>query len=67
MRVVVFGTYDERRHPRIAVLAEGLRSHGVVVEECNHPLAVDTASHVSPPWPGRGGSRARRGGWPSPG
>ena len=53
MRVIVFGTYDARRHPRIAVVAEGLRSHGVLVEECNRPLGVDTAQRVAAvarPW-----------------
>lgn len=53
MRVVLFGTYDVRRHPRIGVLAEGLRHRGVTVEECNHPLGVDTAARVvgvARPW-----------------
>lgn len=53
MRVVAFGTYDARRHPRVAVLLAGLRAHGVTVEECNVPLDVDTAARVETlrrPW-----------------
>lgn len=47
MRVLVFGTYDVRMHPRVGVLAEGLRGHGIEVVECNQPLGIDTASRVA--------------------
>lgn len=53
MRVVVFGTYDAARHPRIAVLTEGLRRHGAEIAECNVPLGLDTADRVAilrQPW-----------------
>jgi glycosyltransferase involved in cell wall biosynthesis len=53
MRVLLFGTYDVRAHPRVATLAEGLRAHGVDVDECNAPLGLDTASRVrmlARPW-----------------
>ncbi len=45
-RVVVFGTYDLDAHPRARVLIEGMRAHGVVVEECNAALGLDTAGRV---------------------
>ena len=53
MRVLLFGTYDVRVHPRVATLAEGLRAHGVDVAECNAPLGLDTATRVrmlARPW-----------------
>ena len=53
MRVLVFGTYDATRHPRIAVLTEGLRRHGAEITECNVPLGLDTADRVAilrQPW-----------------
>lgn len=53
MRVIVFGTYDASRHPRIRVLIEGLRKLGEEVTECNIPLGVDTAARVEAlrrPW-----------------
>ena len=46
MRVLFFGTYDERTHPRIEVLREGLQAHGVAVEVCNHPIGLSTADRV---------------------
>ena len=46
MRVVAFGTYDKHTHPRIAVLLEGLRVHGVDVDECNAPLGLGTSDRV---------------------
>jgi glycosyltransferase involved in cell wall biosynthesis len=45
-RVVVFGTYDSRAHPRVQVVIDGLRAHGIEVEECNVPLGLDTAARV---------------------
>jgi glycosyltransferase involved in cell wall biosynthesis len=53
VRVLVFGTYDVSTHPRVGILAEGLRRHGADVEECNAPLGIDTAGRVallSQPW-----------------
>ena len=53
MRVLAFGSYDARRHPRVGVLVDGLREHGVVVDECNVPLRLDTADRVrmlQQPW-----------------
>lgn len=53
MRVLLFGTYDAAVHPRIAILADGLRTHGVDVVECNAPLGFDTDSRVrmlASPW-----------------
>jgi glycosyltransferase involved in cell wall biosynthesis len=46
VRVLFFGTYDAARHPRVAVLREGLAARGLHVTECNHPLEVDTAARV---------------------
>lgn len=46
MRVLAFGSYDADRHPRVAVVLEGLRAHGVRVDECNVPLRLDTAARV---------------------
>lgn len=53
MRILAFGTYDERAHPRVAVLLEGLRAHGHDVTVCNAPLGIDTAGRVAllrQPW-----------------
>jgi glycosyltransferase involved in cell wall biosynthesis len=53
MRILFFGTYDVKSHPRVGVLAEGLRAHGHDVAECNEPLGLDTASRVAilaQPW-----------------
>jgi glycosyltransferase involved in cell wall biosynthesis len=53
MRWAVFGTYDQRRHPRVAVLIEGLRASGDEVVELNEPLPLDTAGRVAllrQPW-----------------
>ena len=53
MRILFFGTYDVKSHPRVGVLAEGLRAHGHDVTECNAPLGLDTASRVAilaQPW-----------------
>jgi glycosyltransferase involved in cell wall biosynthesis len=45
-RVLVFGTYDAQAHPRVQVVIDGLRAHGIEVEECNVPLGLDTAARV---------------------
>jgi len=47
VKILAFGTYDARVHPRIGVLLEGLRAHGDQVVEVNAPLGVDTASRVA--------------------
>lgn len=46
MRILAFGTYDVRAHPRAGILIEGLRSAGVSVVEANVPLGLDTAWRV---------------------
>ncbi|WP_041540712.1 glycosyltransferase [Catenulispora acidiphila] len=53
MRVLIFGTYDVAAHPRVGVVAEGLRGAGHEVRECNAPLGFDTAARVkmlAQPW-----------------
>ena len=53
MRVLAFGTYDTRLHPRVGVLVEGLREHGDEVREVVVPLDLDTAARVAvlrQPW-----------------
>jgi glycosyltransferase involved in cell wall biosynthesis len=53
VRVLAFGSYDTRAHPRVGVLIEGLRVSGVTVDECNVPLGLDTAARVAmlrQPW-----------------
>lgn len=47
MRVLGFGTYDVRVHPRVGILLDGLRAHGVGVAEVNAPLGVSTAERVA--------------------
>ncbi|GAA2359172.1 glycosyltransferase [Dactylosporangium salmoneum] len=51
--VIFFGTYDTTTHPRVLVLAQGLRALGATVVECNAPLGVGTAERVTAlrrPW-----------------
>jgi glycosyltransferase involved in cell wall biosynthesis len=53
VRWAAFGTYDERNHPRVAVLIEGLRAAGDEVVEVNEPLRLSTADRVrmlGQPW-----------------
>lgn len=53
MRILFFGTFDERTHPRVRVLREGLIHHGLEVDVCNAPLAFRTADRVQlakQPW-----------------
>ena len=53
MRALLFGTYDTSMHPRVAVIAQGLRAAGLDVAECNAPLGLDTAARVdmlARPW-----------------
>ncbi|MEP7055683.1 MAG: glycosyltransferase [Actinomycetota bacterium] len=46
LRVLFFGTYDVRTHPRVQALQEGFRAAGDEVSECNVVLGLDTASRV---------------------
>jgi glycosyltransferase involved in cell wall biosynthesis len=46
LRLLFFGTYDARSHPRVEVLRDGCRANGDDVAECNVPLDVDTAARV---------------------
>lgn len=46
MRVIFFGTYDERRHPRVAVLREGLLALGVELEIINQPFGDSTSDRL---------------------
>ena len=51
--VTFFGTYDERRHPRVRVLREGLADLGLDITIVNVPLDLDTSDRVrlaSEPW-----------------
>jgi len=53
VRVLAFGTYDVRSHPRMGVLIEGLRASGDDVAEVNIPLGLDTANRIAmlrQPW-----------------
>ena len=53
MRVLLFGTYDVRAHPRVGVLAAGLARHGLDVRQLNAPLGIGTAGRVAvlrQPW-----------------
>lgn len=64
MRVLFFGTYDERTHPRIEVLREGLEAHGATIDVCNHPIGLSTADRVElvrRPWRMLGRLRATLG------
>ncbi|HEX6423489.1 MAG TPA: methyltransferase domain-containing protein [Acidimicrobiales bacterium] len=47
LRIAFFGTYDERRHPRVRVLREGLAARGHDLTVVNIPLGVDTAGRVA--------------------
>jgi len=47
MRILGFGTYDVRSHPRVAVLIDGLSAHGHTVEQLNYPLGVGTSGRVA--------------------
>lgn len=51
--IIAFGTYDKERHPRVAILIDGLRANGHEVTEINHPLGLSTAARVQmlkQPW-----------------
>lgn len=46
MRVLFFGTYDARRHPRVRVLQEGFAELGEEVASCNVPLGFETSARL---------------------
>lgn len=53
VRIVAFGTYDIRSHPRVGVLIQGLRDVGHEVIEINRPLGISTAQRIAmvqQPW-----------------
>ena len=53
LRVLGFGTYDTRKHPRIGILLDGFRVAGDDVIEANSPLGFSTAERVAmlgKPW-----------------
>jgi glycosyltransferase involved in cell wall biosynthesis len=51
MRLIVFGSYDVARHPRVEALVDGLRASGAEVVECNAPLRVNaSATLLRRPW-----------------
>ena len=47
MRILAFGTYQAADHPRVRVLADGLRARGHVVAEANVPLGLSTRERVA--------------------
>lgn len=52
-RVLAFGTYNVRKHPRVGILIDGLRRNGCVVDEVNRPLELSTSQRVEilkKPW-----------------
>jgi glycosyltransferase involved in cell wall biosynthesis len=53
VRVLGFGTYDRRAHPRAAIQLQGLADLGAEVSELNRPLGFTTAERVAmlgKPW-----------------
>lgn len=47
LRVLGWGTYDARRHPRVGIVLEGLRRAGCEVTEINEPDGASTADRVA--------------------
>lgn len=47
MNVLFFGTYDERRHPRVLALREGFELAGCQVHVLNSPLVDTTEERIS--------------------
>ncbi|TDN45675.1 glycosyltransferase involved in cell wall biosynthesis [Curtobacterium flaccumfaciens] len=47
MRILTFGTYQASDHPRVRVLADGLRERGHQVAEANVPLGLSTRDRVA--------------------
>jgi glycosyltransferase involved in cell wall biosynthesis len=51
--IVAFGTYEVAKHPRVGIVIDGLRAHGLHVSEINRPLGLNTAERVrmlKQPW-----------------
>lgn len=46
-RLLGFGTYDVRSHPRVRVLLDGLTAHGLTVRELDLPLGLSTSDRVA--------------------
>ena len=46
VRVLFFGTFDERTHPRVRALREGIELHGHDVSVLNEPLGLGTSDRV---------------------
>lgn len=46
MKILGFGTYDKRVHPRVAVLFAGLAERGHDISELNRPLDINTDGRV---------------------
>ena len=59
-RFLVFGSYDADRHPRVAVLRDGLRAAGHDVAELNRPLGMSTSDKVDAARSMRGSVRLLR-------
>lgn len=59
-RFLVFGSYDADRHPRVAVLRDGLRAAGHRVAELNRPLGMSTSDKVDAARSMRGSVRLLR-------
>lgn len=52
-RILAFGTYNVRKHPRVGILIDGLRKNDCEVGEINEPLQLSTAQRVEilkKPW-----------------
>lgn len=47
MRVLGFGTYDVRTHPRVQIVLDGLAAHGHDVRQLDFPLGIGTAGRVA--------------------
>jgi glycosyltransferase involved in cell wall biosynthesis len=47
VRVLLFGTYDLRRHPRVGILGTGLAAAGAEIAELNEKLPLDTDARVA--------------------
>lgn len=47
MRILGFGTYDVRSHPRVGVLLAGLGERGHTVLQLDRPLGIGTAGRVA--------------------
>lgn len=53
IKVLAFGTYNVRKHPRVGIIIDGLNKNGCNVDQVNHPLELSTAQRVEilrKPW-----------------